>query len=154
MVTVQAGDEYAVWQQIDVENPKLWTIDSPALYIMKTEVLKGGQVIDTYETRFGFKYFNFDSNTGFSLNGEWMKLQGVCLHHDQGALGAVGNEAAFRRQIKIMKDMGINAIRTSHNAASPVFIRLCDEMGIMVFEESFDSWWMGKNDSDYGKQFF
>ena len=83
-----------------------------------------------------------------------MKLQGVCLHHDQGALGAVGNEAAFRRQIKIMKDMGINAIRTSHNAASPVFIRLCDEMGIMVFEESFDSWWMGKNDSDYGKQFF
>ena len=84
VVTVQAGDEYAVWQQIDVENPKLWTIDSPALYIMKTEVLKGGQVIDTYETRFGFKYFNFDSNTGFSLNGEWMKLQGVCLHHDQG----------------------------------------------------------------------
>lgn len=154
VVTVQAGSEYAVWQQIDVENPKLWTIDSPALYIMKTEVLKDGQVVDTYETRFGFKYFNFDSDTGFSLNGEWMKLQGVCLHHDQGALGAVGNEAAFRRQIKIMKDMGINAIRTSHNAASPVFIRLCDEMGIMVFEESFDSWWMGKNDSDYGKQFF
>lgn len=154
VVTVQAGDEYAVWQQIDVENPKLWTIDSPSLYVMKTEVLKAGNVIDTYETRFGFKYFNFDSDTGFSLNGEWMKLQGVCLHHDQGALGAVGNEAAFRRQIKIMKDMGINAIRTAHNAASPIFIRLCDEMGIMVFEESFDSWWMGKNDSDYGKQFF
>lgn len=152
--TIESGKSLTVSQKIRVKNPKLWSIDDPKLYKMKTEVLREGEVIDTYETTFGFKYFNFDSETGFSLNGEWMKIQGVCLHHDQGALGAVGNEAAFRRQLKIMREMGVNAIRTSHNAASPQFIKLCDEMGFMVFEESFDTWWEGKNDSDYGKQFF
>lgn len=152
--TVEAGGSIEVSQQIEVSNPKLWSIDNPKLYTMMTEVLADGEVVDTYETTFGFKYFNFDSNTGFSLNGEWMKIQGVCLHHDQGALGAEGYEAAFRRQIKIMKEMGVNAIRTSHNAASPKMIKLCDEMGVMVFEESFDTWWKGKNDSDYGRQFF
>ncbi len=152
--TVEPGDSFEVSQQIKVDNPKLWSIDDPKLYTMKTEVLVEGEVVDTYETTFGFKYFNFDTDTGFSLNGEWMKIQGVCLHHDQGALGAEGNEAAFRRQLKIMREMGVNAIRTSHNAASPKFIKLCDEMGFMVFEESFDTWWKGKNDSDYGKQFF
>lgn len=151
---VGPGRSLTVSQQIQVKNPKLWSIDDPKLYKMKTEVLQEGEVIDTYETTFGFKYFNFDSETGFSLNGEWMKIQGVCLHHDQGALGAVGNEAAFRRQLNIMRKMGVNAIRTSHNAAAPKFIKLCDEMGFMVFEESFDTWWKGKNDSDYGKQFF
>lgn len=152
--SVEAGGVLSVSQQMTVNNPELWSVDNPKLYKMKTEVLYDGRVIDTYETRFGFKYFNFDSNTGFSLNGEWMKIQGVCLHHDQGALGAEGNEAAFCRQIKIMKEMGVNAIRTSHNGASPKFIKLCDEMGVMVFEESFDTWWKGKNDYDYGKQFF
>ncbi|MCI8306735.1 MAG: DUF4982 domain-containing protein [Lachnospiraceae bacterium] len=152
--SVEAGGVLNVSQRMTVDNPELWSVDNPKLYNMKTEVLLDGKVVDTYETRFGFKYFNFDADTGFSLNGEWMKLHGVCLHHDQGALGAEGNEAAFRRQIKIMKEMGVNAIRTSHNAASPKFIKLCDEMGIMVFEESFDTWWKGKNDYDYGKQFF
>lgn len=152
--TVESGDSLVVSQQIKVNDPVLWDIDTPKLYTMKTEVLVEGEVVDTYETTFGFKYFNFDSDTGFSLNGEWMKIQGVCLHHDQGALGAEGNEAAFRRQLKIMREMGVNAIRTSHNAASPKFIKLCNEMGFMVFEESFDTWWEGKNDSDYGKQFF
>lgn len=151
---VDAGASVSVSQQIVVNNPVLWSIDNPKLYTLKTEVLVDGIVKDTYETRFGFKYFGFDSESGFSLNGEWMKIHGVCLHHDQGALGAVGNESAFRRQIKIMKEMGVNAIRTSHNSASPKFIKLCDEMGVMVFEESFDTWWEGKNDSDYGKQFF
>lgn len=151
---VDANSTLSLYQNIVVDNPELWSIDNPKLYTMKTEIIKDGQVIDTYETRFGFKYFNFDADTGFSLNGEWMKIQGVCLHHDQGALGACGNEAAFRRQLAIMKEMGVNAVRTSHNAASPKFIKLCDEMGIMVFEESFDTWWDGKNDSDYGKQFF
>ena len=151
---VEAGDSLVVSQQIKVNNPELWSMDNPKLYTMKTEVLLDGRVVDTYKTTFGFKYFNFDSDTGFSLNGKWMKIQGVCLHHDQGALGAEGNEAAFRRQLNIMKEMGVNAIRTAHNAASPKFIKLCDEMGFMVFEESFDTWWEGKNDSDYGKQFF
>ena len=151
---VGAGDSLVVSQQIKVNNSELWSMDNPKLYTMKTEVLLDGRVVDTYKTTFGFKYFNFDSDTGFSLNGKWMKIQGVCLHHDQGALGAEGNEAAFRRQLNIMKEMGVNAIRTAHNAASPKFIKLCDEMGFMVFEESFDTWWEGKNDSDYGKQFF
>lgn len=152
--TVEPSGTFSLMQKMTVENPKLWTPDEPKLYVMKTEILKDGEVIDTYENTFGFKYFTFDAEKGFSLNGKYMKIQGVCLHHDQGALGACGNEAAFRRQLTIMKEMGANAVRTSHNAASPKFIKLCNEMGIMVFEESFDTWWDGKNDSDYGKQFF
>lgn len=152
--TVEPSGTFSLMQKMTVENPKLWTPDEPKLYVMKTEILKDGEVIDTYENTFGFKYFTFDAEKGFFLNGKYMKIQGVCLHHDQGALGACGNEAAFRRQLTIMKEMGANAVRTSHNAASPKFIKLCNEMGIMVFEESFDTWWDGKNDSDYGKQFF
>lgn len=152
--TITNKSSMEVEQQIIATNPKLWSTEAPTLYRMKTEVFMNGQIVDSYETRFGFKWCYFDSNKGFSLNGRSMKLQGVCLHHDQGSLGSVGYTAAFRRQLTIMKNMGVNAVRTSHNTASPEFMRLCDEMGIMVFEESFDSWWDGKNNSDYGKQFF
>lgn len=151
---VEVGESTDFSQEILVEQPKLWSVENPNLYKMRTEILVDGKVVDTYDTRFGFNWSEFDSDKGFSLNGESMKLQGVCMHHDQGALGAVASVAAFKRQMKIMQEMGVNAIRTAHNAAAPELMRICDELGIMVFEESFDSWWDGKNEKDYGKQFF
>ncbi len=152
--TVEPGKSVDVSQQIAAKRPLLWSVDSPHLYLLKTEVLVDGAVVDSCETRYGYNWLKFDADHGFSLNGESMKLQGVCLHHDQGALGAVANPAAIKRQLKIMQEMGVNAVRTAHNAAAPDLIRLCDELGIMVFEESFDSWWDGKNANDYGRQFF
>lgn len=151
---VSAGKSLAVKQSLTANAPKLWSVDEPNLYLMKTEVIVDGVIVDIYYTRFGFTWSEFDADKGFFLNGEWMKINGVCLHHDQGALGSVANESAFERQIRIMKEMGVNAIRTSHNAADPDFIRLCDEMGMMVFEESFDTWWNGKNNQDYGRIWF
>lgn len=151
---VSAGESLSIKQDLKAYSPQLWSVDEPNLYLMKTEVIVDGVVVDIYETRFGFTWSEFDADKGFFLNGEWMKINGVCLHHDQGALGAVANESAFERQITIMKEMGVNAIRTAHNAADPDFIRLCDEMGMMVFEETFDTWWEGKNDQDYGRVWF
>ena len=151
--TIPANGKAAVNHKIAVANPKLWSVDDPNLYLMKTEVLVDGQVRDTYETRFGFKYAKFDKNEGFSLNGQYMKLNGVCMHHDQGALGAVGNAAAIRRQMEIMKDMGVNAIRITHNPASPELLRACDELGLMAIEEAFDTWYGTKNPNDYGRYF-
>ncbi len=152
--TVEPGKSVDVSQRITAGQPRLWSVDSPHLYLLKTEVLADGAVVDSCETRYGFNWLKFDADHGFSMNGESMKLQGVCLHHDQGALGAVANPAAIKRQLMIMQEMGVNAVRTAHNAAAPDLIRLCDELGIMVFEESFDSWWDGKNANDYGNQFF
>ncbi len=151
--TIPAGDKAAVKQTVTAANPKLWSVDEPNLYLMKTEVLVDDQVRDTYETRFGFKYAKFDREEGFSLNGQHMKLNGVCMHHDQGALGAVGNATAIRRQMEIMKDMGVNAIRITHNPASPELLRACDELGLMAIEEAFDTWYGTKNPNDYGRYF-
>lgn len=151
---IGAGESADIYQELTAHSPQLWSVESPNLYLMKTEVLIDGEAIDTYETRFGFKWFEFDADDGFSLNGKWMKLKGACMHHDQGALGAVANVAAMKRQMRIMKEMGVNTIRTSHNAAAPELVRICDEMGLMLFEESFDSWEGGKNQQDYGKLFF
>ena len=102
------------------------------MYTVRTEVLVDGQVTDTYDTEYGFRYFNFDSNTGFSLNGENMKLKGVCMHHDQGSLGAAAYDSAIDRQVKILKEMGCNSIRVTHNPASQVLIDVCNREGIMI----------------------
>ena len=134
-----------VQAELYVYAPALWSVETPNLYQVKTEVIVEGNVTDTYYTDYGFRYFNFDANTGFSLNGEAMKLKGVCLHHDQGALGAAAYNDAMRRQLVIMKDMGCNAIRTSHNIADKDFIRMCNEMGFLVMEEAFDGWSAAKN---------
>lgn len=148
-----AGESVEISQDLTAKKPLLWSPEDPNLYTMVTQVLVENEVVDTYDTRFGFRWFNMDKDEGFSLNGKYMKLQGVCLHHDQGALGAVANEAATARQLRIMKEMGVNAIRVTHNPASDVFLKLCDEMGLLVVEEAFDTWYYGKNPNDYGRFF-
>ena len=103
-----------------------------------------GKIVDDYETPFGIRYFHFDVDKGFSLNGKPMKLLGVCEHHDLGSLGAAVNVRALQRQLEILKEMGGNAIRTSHNPPAPELLDLCDKMGFIVMDEAFDVWRRGK----------
>ena len=148
--TVAAGSTADIDAKVEVKNPTLWdTSDAPALYTVRTEVKVNGQVVDTYDTEYGFRYFEFDPNTGFSLNGENMKLKGVCMHHDQGALGAEAWESAIERQVRILKEMGCNSIRVTHNPASDELIEACNEQGILVIDEAFDGWAWPKNGNTY-----
>lgn len=154
-VTVSAGKSATAERSVTVSNPKLWSTDDPNLYYVRTELLVNGEVTDTYDTTFGFRYFSFDSTNGFKLNGENLKLNGVCLHADQGALGSAAYSDAMYRQLEIMKNMGVNAIRTSHNPADEDFIDICNELGLLVMEEAFDGWSVSKNgnSNDFGKYF-
>lgn len=148
-ITAKAGSTVTADASLVVADPKLWSADSPNLYYVRTELVVDGNVADTYDTIFGFRYFKFDSNTGFYLNGEAVKLNGVCLHHDQGALGSAAYYDAMYRQLSIMKDMGVNAVRTSHNPADKDFIDICNELGLLVMEEAFDGWELSKNGNSY-----
>lgn len=154
-VTVEANSVAAAVSTPVVSEPQLWSTENPNLYFVRTELLVDGAVTDSYDTCFGFRYFAFDDNTGFSLNGKNVKLNGVCLHHDQGALGAAAYYDAMYRQLSIMKDMGVNAIRTSHNPADEDFIDICNELGLLVVEEAFDGWSAAKNgnSNDFSKYF-
>ena len=154
-VTVGAGASVTATASPVVSNPNLWSPDAPNLYTVRTVLTVNGEEVDTYDTTFGFRYFSFDSNTGFYLNGQAVKLNGVCLHHDQGALGSAAYYDAIYRQLSIMKDMGVNAIRTSHNPADEDFIDICNELGLLVMEEAFDGWTYSKNgdSNDFGKYF-
>ena len=136
-VTVEAGATAAAATTPVVTSPKLWSVDEPNLYTVTTELTVDGAVVDSYESEFGFRWFSFDAN-GFHLNGENVKLNGVCLHHDQGGLGSAAYYDAMYRQLSIMKDMGCNAIRTAHNPADEDFIAICNELGLLVIEEAFD----------------
>lgn len=136
-------------QVVNINNPKLWSVDRPDLYKVITRILINKTVYDTYETPLGIRYFNFDAAKGFSLNGEYLKILGVCLHHDLGALGAAINVRAMERQLEILKDMGCNAIRTAHNPPAPELLDLCDKMGFLVMDEAFDMWAKKKNKQDY-----
>ncbi|WP_316767344.1 sugar-binding domain-containing protein [Pedobacter frigiditerrae] len=138
---------------LSIKNPILWSVAHPKQYKLVTEILQNGKVIDSKTTLFGVRSFNFDAKTGFSLNGKSMKIQGVCLHHDLGALGAAVNTRAMERQLEIMKEMGVNAIRTAHNPPAPEFLDLCDKMGFLVMDEAFDMWVKKKNKNDYHLDF-
>ncbi len=142
-------------QAIKVDSPAVWDIDSPRLYTVVSSLVDtaDGSVVDVYMTTTGFRSFSFDPSKGFSLNGKPMKINGVCLHHDAGALGAVVNKAAIRRQLSMLKDMGCNAIRCSHNPPAPELLDLCDEMGFLVMDESFDMWRKRKSAHDYSRYF-
>ncbi|HEY9008475.1 MAG TPA: beta-galactosidase GalB [Ohtaekwangia sp.] len=145
-----AGDASLVFDQtIEVRTPVLWSVNSPKLYRAVSEVIADGSVQDEYTTTFGIRSFEFDSAKGFSLNGEYMKIKGVCLHHDLGCLGAAFNVRAAERQLEIMRAMGVNAIRTSHNPPAPQFLDLCDKMGFIVMAEMFDMWKKKKTEFDY-----
>ena len=147
---VGAGSSKDIDATVQASNPTLWdTSADPALYTVRTEVKVNGEVVDTYDTEYGFRYFKFDSNNGFYLNGEPMKLQGVCMHHDQGSLGAEAWESAINRQVRIMKEMGCNSIRVTHNPASDELIEACNEQGILVIDEAFDGWAWAKNGNSY-----
>jgi beta-galactosidase len=134
---------------LTVKNPQLWNVDKPYLYKAVTQVLSGKTVIDEYTTPVGIRYFNFDVDKGFSLNGKAMKILGVCDHHDLGSLGAAINTRALERQLQILKAMGCNGIRTSHNPPAPELLDLCDKMGFIVMDEAFDTWEWAKAKYDY-----
>ena len=153
-VSANAGETVSVSASAAVNSPELWSPEDPNLYYVRTELIINDKIVDTYDTDFGFRWFSF-SDSGFSLNGKNVKLNGVCLHHDQGALGSAAYDDAMYRQLSIMKDMGVNAIRTSHNPADKQFIEICDELGLMVIEEFFDGWSVSKNGNayDFGKYF-
>lgn len=144
-LTVEAGSSAEASTNNVVTNPSLWSLDDPTQYYVRTEILSGGNVIDTYDTAFGFRWYKFTKNTGFSLNGKNVKLNGVCMHHDQGALGSAAYYDAMYRQISILKNMGVNLIRATHNPYDEDFIDICDELGILVIEEAFDGWELAKN---------
>lgn len=146
-------DQNEFSQALIVENPKLWDIKQPNLYKAVSKLYKDDQLVDEYNTTFGIRTIEVVADKGFYLNGRLVKFQGVCLHHDLGPLGAAVNDAAIRRQIRIMQDMGVNAIRTAHNMPSPDFVRIADEMGMMVMAESFDSWRIPKVRNGYNLYF-
>lgn len=153
--SIAAGASADVTSTITATSPKLWSIKNPNLYTVRTEVLNGGKVLDTYDTEYGFRWTGFDATSGFSLNGEKVKLKGVSMHHDQGSLGAVANRRAIERQVEILQKMGVNSIRTTHNPAAKALIDVCNEKGVLVVEEVFDMWNRSKNGNteDYGKWF-
>lgn len=136
-------------QNFVVTNPVLWSVETPNLYKAVTTIKCDGKICDDYETTFGIRTFNFDRDKGFSLNGKQMKIKGVCNHHDLGCLGAAINVRALERQLEIMKEMGVNGIRTSHNPPAPELLDLCDKMGFIVMDEAFDMWKKKKTDFDY-----
>ena len=142
-------------QTILVNKPTLWTTKSyhPQVYVLKTKVYKEGQLVDVTEDTFGYRYFNWTAKDGFSLNGERMKFHGVSIHHDNGALGAEENYKATYRKLKLLKDMGVNSIRTTHNPASPQLLDAAASLGLLVQEEAFDTWYGGKKTYDYGRFF-
>ncbi|WP_085535818.1 sugar-binding domain-containing protein [Massilibacteroides vaginae] len=126
--------------EINVSNPALWSLTSPSLYTLKTTVLQNGKTVDQTNTNTGFRTFTFDANKGFALNGEWMKVKGVCLHHDAGVLGSAVPRDVWKRRLLTLKEIGCNAIRTSHNPQAPDLYELCDELGLLVMNEAFDEW--------------
>ncbi|MEU6807967.1 glycoside hydrolase family 2 TIM barrel-domain containing protein [Streptomyces sp. NPDC046831] len=139
--------------ELAVTGPLRWDFAAPHRYTLTTELRVAGRTVDTYTTRFGIRTFGFDPDEGFHLNGVRTKIKGVDLHHDQGALGAAVSIDAVRRQMTLMKSMGVNAFRTSHNPPSPQMIEVCEELGIVMMVEAFDCWRTGKNRYDYGRFF-
>ena len=140
-------------QQLKVRKPHLWSIGKGYLYTVKSELVVNGKVVDTAITQTAFRDVRFDARKGFFLNGENMKINGVCEHHDFGCLGAALNEDALHRKLTILRDMGVNAIRSSHNPPAPELLNMCDSMGIMVMDESFDMWRRKKSNGDYARFF-
>lgn len=146
-------NDRVIEQRIDVARPELWSVDSPTLYTAASKLYYDGELRDEYSTHFGIRTIEIIPEQGMFINGELTKFKGVCNHHDLGPLGAAVNDAAIRRQIRIMKDMGCNAIRTSHNMPAPELVAACDQMGMMLMLESFDEWRTAKLANGYHNYF-
>lgn len=153
-VKLPAGaSRQAVSQSMTLKNPQLWSVERPYIYKVRTQVKVGGKVVDEYYTNTGVRSFRFDAEKGFFLNGKNMKINGVCQHHDMGCLGAAVNEDALYRQLRMLRDMGANAVRCSHNPPAPELLNMCDTMGLIVMDESFDMWHRRKTKNDYARFF-
>jgi beta-galactosidase len=140
-------------QKLQLKNPALWSVETPALYTALSKVFVNNVLTDEYETTFGCRSIRFDKDKGFFLNEKPVKIKGVCMHHDLGPIGTAVNYRATQRQMEILKEMGANAVRTSHNPPSPELMQICDSIGLMVDVEAFDEWKKGKNDNGYGLYF-
>ncbi|MCL7762551.1 DUF4982 domain-containing protein [Polaribacter sp. Z014] len=147
-IVVKANSKEVSGTWVNVNNPKIWDTENPHLYKAVTTVSQNGKVIDTYNSTFGFRSISYTTE-GFFLNGKKVRFNGVCLHHDNGSLGSAVYRRADERKLQIMKDMGVNAIRTSHNPPSREFLELCDELGLMVLDEAFDTWKEEKVENGY-----
>ncbi|RPI45323.1 MAG: glycoside hydrolase family 2 protein, partial [Bacteroidetes bacterium] len=143
------GSVITLEEEMRIDEPLLWSVEEPVLYTLVTEIRTGDTLVDRVETPFGIRWFEFDPELGFSLNGVPVKMKGVCNHHDLGCLGAAAYPRAIERQLEMLREMGCNAIRTSHNPPSPVLLDLCDRMGFLVMDETFDMWELKKVDHDY-----
>lgn len=148
-----AGASADALHEIRVTTPALWSVENPVLHTLVSTVSAGGRVLDETRTPFGIRSAEFRSETGFHLNGRNLKLKGVCLHHDGGAVGAAVPLGVWERRLSLLKDIGVNAIRTAHNPPAPEFLDLCDRMGFLVMDEFFDCWTKGKNKYDYHLHF-
>ena len=148
-IEVAPHNRQTIQAQATVKNPLLWSLAKPQRYVVVTSIEQDGKLLDHDETPFGIRTIKFDPNRGFFLNGEHVRLNGVCDHADLGALGTAINDRALERQIQILQEMGCNAIRTSHNPPAPELLDLCDRLGILVMDESFDCWQRGKRPNDY-----
>lgn len=147
--TIPSEKNNEVTQSFDISNPKLWSLDHPYLYKAVSQVISNGKVVDSYDTKFGIRTFYFDVDKGFFLNGKPVKILGVCDHHDLGALGSAINTRAIERQLQMLKAMGVNGIRTSHNPPAPELLDLADKIGFIVMDEAFDMWKRPKTEYDY-----
>ncbi|KAK4443655.1 glycoside hydrolase family 2 protein [Podospora aff. communis PSN243] len=151
-ISVPAGEKRSVNGSVAVANPRLWgppPSQTPNLYLAVTTLTSGGTVLDTYTTRFGIRSITYSPSQGLLINSQRVYVQGTCNHHDQGAIGAAYNHRATQRQLEILRDMGTNALRTSHNPPAPELLELADEMGFIVLDEAFDCWSVGKTTNDY-----
>lgn len=153
--TLAAGAKETTSMQLEADSPQLWSLENPELYVLTTEIFADEQLLDAVDTVTGFRQLKFDSNTGFELNGKKLKLKGVSMHHDQGALGAKAYRRAIERQMELLKEMGANTIRITHNPASRDLIELANEHGMLLIEEIFDGWQYPKNSNnmDYARFF-
>jgi beta-galactosidase len=150
-VVIQPGGSTVAKATANIVHPKAWSIEHPHRYFAKTTILVDGRMVDTYYSTFGVRKLEFTARNGFLLNGKRVEVKGTCNHHDLGALGAAINTSALKRQLQMLKEMGCNALRTSHNPPAPELLQLADEMGFLVWDEAFDAWKTGKKKNDYNK---
>ena len=152
-ITVPAGETSRIEQNIKIDNPVLWDTENPKMYQLETKIFHNDELVDAATTPFGFKTFYFDADEGFFLNDKYLKLHGVCMHHDLGAFGSAVNYRALERQLVIMKEMGVNSIRTSHNPPAKELMEICDRIGLLVLSEIYDMWEFPKTKFDFARFF-
>jgi beta-galactosidase len=150
---IQSGGEFEFDQTVELPKPQLWSPETPYLYRVRSLVKSGGQAADDYETWVGIRDIQYDVDRGFLLNGQPVKMLGMCLHHDGGAVGAAVPEGVWERRLRLLKEMGCNAIRMSHNPPAPELLDLCDRLGFLVMDEAFDEWLIGKTRQGYARYF-